>query len=213
MTKIEYDCFKIYLSIKLYFENKYDIFKYGIGKVKISPQMYDQRKDKFFFQKLSKKYSKTEDLIDFLVANFVYKESTKWIGDLFSKESEDCYFAYKSNHENIGYNFDNDCSLLLNVLIEKNLNFIDLFTIQKELSCPPILGIDLKIESLVILNQLCRFRYFGESRTPFEVISKSPQISPLWDEYERPLLEKYTSFVNYNRPKMYSLITKYLIEE
>ena len=74
-----YEVYKLYLAIKLHFTTKsYDVVKYK-GKVRVKPETFRKRKDMVSIKKLARDY-KREEIIDFLVANFVSGE--RW-GGLF----------------------------------------------------------------------------------------------------------------------------------
>jgi hypothetical protein len=65
-----YEAFALYNSLKIHFTQKsYDYFKYN-GKSNISVQTFELRKDKYYFYKLSRKYSR-EEFVKFLVSNFI----------------------------------------------------------------------------------------------------------------------------------------------
>ena len=65
-----FETYQTYLSMKSHFTNrKYDFFKYG-GKSRATVTSFNKRKDKYWFEKTSRKYSDKE-IIDFLLANFV----------------------------------------------------------------------------------------------------------------------------------------------
>jgi hypothetical protein len=79
-----YEAFGLYESLKLHFtKDSYDFHKYN-GKSNISVTSFENRKDKYHFYKLSRKFSKKEDLIEFLVANFVERDGL-WVGDLLTR--------------------------------------------------------------------------------------------------------------------------------
>ncbi len=65
-----YEAFGLYQALKLHFTtDSYDYFKYA-GKTNISVTTFENRKDKYHFYKLSRKYSNKEDLINFIVYSY-----------------------------------------------------------------------------------------------------------------------------------------------
>ncbi len=54
-----YEAFSIYHTLKLHFTSDYDYFKYN-GKCNISPTTFENRRDKYHFYKLSRKYPNKE---------------------------------------------------------------------------------------------------------------------------------------------------------
>ena len=82
-----YEAFGLYESLKLHFaKDSYDFFKYN-GKTNISITAFENRKDKYHFYKLSRKYSAKEDLTAFIVANLIEKDGL-WVGDLLNDSAE-----------------------------------------------------------------------------------------------------------------------------
>ena len=82
-----YEAFCLFQAIKLHFTSaSYDFFKYN-GKSNISVTAFENRKDKYHFYKLSRKFPNKEMLIEFLVANFLEKDKL-WVGDLLNEEAE-----------------------------------------------------------------------------------------------------------------------------
>ena len=56
-----YEAFGLYESLKLHFsKDSYDFFKYN-GKTNISVTSFENRKDKYHFYKLSRKYTNKDD--------------------------------------------------------------------------------------------------------------------------------------------------------
>ena len=87
-----FDAYKYYMAIKLHFESdSYDAPKYNF-KTSISPQSFWKRRDKYHFAKLSRKFNKPDELVDFYISQFV--NGNKWIGDMF--EGDIMFSAIKS---------------------------------------------------------------------------------------------------------------------
>ena len=70
LSMTPFDTYKIYLAMKSHFtREKYDYFQYG-GKTNASLDSFYKRKDRYFFEKTSRKYP-DEEVKQFFVANFV----------------------------------------------------------------------------------------------------------------------------------------------
>jgi uncharacterized membrane protein len=64
-----FEVYQHYLSLKNHFTNpKYDFFKYG-AKTRASVTSFNKRRDKYWFEKTSRKYN-DEEVVKFLVSNF-----------------------------------------------------------------------------------------------------------------------------------------------
>ena len=100
-----FETYQTYLSMKSHFTNsKYDFFKYG-GKSRATVTSFNRRKDKYFFEKTSRKYSDKE-VVDFLLANFVAADSPSnlWIGSLIN-EGERTYSDWMRRQQSLTYLF------------------------------------------------------------------------------------------------------------
>ncbi len=108
----EFECYKLYHALRLYFKGQYDFFKYQSG-IKVDPKKYEKRPDRYWFKKLSKNYSKTE-LINLIVANIVYSKVPKWVGDLINDDAVEVYQNWIKIQESLMYRFSEDCKFLKN---------------------------------------------------------------------------------------------------
>ena len=94
-----------YLALKSHFNNpKYDYFKYN-KKVRATLTSFNRRKDKYFFERTSRKLSDKE-VVDFLLANFVAADSPSnlWIGSLIN-EGERTYAEWMRRQQSLTYLF------------------------------------------------------------------------------------------------------------
>jgi len=103
-----FEAFKMYCAVKNHFTTiNYDYFKYN-GKLNVSQNSFEVRKDKYMFYKLSKH----EDPLTFLVANF--SESDKlWVGDLFGLDQQNKYDGFLRRKQTLTYTFQSDIDNLL----------------------------------------------------------------------------------------------------
>ena len=112
LTMNGYDTYKTYLAIKQHFSNRnYDFFKYK-GKVRASELSYEARKDKYFFEKASKKFDH-EEFIDYIVAN-ITRNSDSWIGNLLQENNQVNYKKWQKVIESMTYTFKQDMDVIYN---------------------------------------------------------------------------------------------------
>ena len=79
MKVTPFETYQTYLSMKSHFTNpKYDFFKYA-GKSRATVTSFNKRKDKYWFEKTSRKYS-DQQILDFLLSNFVNANTHKTYG-------------------------------------------------------------------------------------------------------------------------------------
>ncbi len=100
-----FETYQHYLSLKNHFTNpKYDFFKYG-AKTRASITSFNKRKDKYWFEKTSRKYSDKE-VVDFLVSNFVAVDNPQnlWIGEIINS-GERTYAEWMRRQQSLSYLF------------------------------------------------------------------------------------------------------------
>ena len=107
-----FDAYKSYLGLKNHFtRSNYDWHKYA-GKSKASVQAFYKRKDRFWFEKLSRQKN-DQEVIDFFVANFSMSDDpgTLWIGEVI-RNGESNYTEWKKRNQALSYHFKEDNSFL-----------------------------------------------------------------------------------------------------
>jgi hypothetical protein len=149
-----FDTYKTYLALKQHFRSKsYDFFKYN-GKVRASATSYEVRKDKYFFEKASKKF-KHEEFIDYVVAN-ITRNSDTWIGNMMDEKSSTNYKKWQKVTESMTYTFKED----VGVINEYEENFNDVFK-MKDGQHPVLFRLHLRgkisLETMVILDDLVNY--------------------------------------------------------
>ena len=195
-----YEAFGLYQAIKLHFTtDSYDFLKYG-GKSKISVDSFDNRKDKYHFHKLSRRLTNREDLIMFLVANFIHDESV-WVGNLLTEESEVIFRQRQRVLQSLSYIFENDCRKIFEgtdnpnqVLQSENGDYPKLLTM--------VLRKEVEIETICILSQILGF---------LPLWNKKISDSVRWPQFNRKM-NKYAAFLPKDVVK-YKLILKKVISE
>ena len=121
-----------YRSLKNHFtKDHYDFHKYG-GKTRATHQAFYKRKDRFWFEKVSRQKNDKE-VVDFFVSNFVYTTdpSTMWIGEMI-KEGEGRYQDWQKKVQSLSYVFRQEIDSLFE---DKKVD--DVFDCSK--GHPPIL--------------------------------------------------------------------------
>lgn len=162
-----YGAYKIYLAVKSHFTlDSYDYFKYG-GKTRAKVETFERRSDRYFFEKLAKRYDSTQ-LLEFFVSNFLMNNHL-WIGDAFDSHCDQVYTEWKRTQESITYTFAQDCEFMLNRIETTGVTFENLFAVQvinkpgslKHTKYPLVFTMcmsgDIHIETLVILDCILGF--------------------------------------------------------
>lgn len=193
-----YEAFSLYNALKLHFTtDTYDFFKYN-GKSKVSVEAFENRKDKWHFYKLSRRLSNKDDLVDFLVANFVHDENT-WVGNLLDEQSDTIYRQRQRVIQSISYTFQSDCERLFDGVANPNT------ILQSDNGDYPVLLTktlqkDVQIETLCILNRILNF---------LPRWNKTISDTIRWPLYSRKII-KYTPFTPQDDTKFKLLLKKVL---
>ncbi|ULA52762.1 DNA helicase loader [Enterobacter phage vB-EclM_KMB20] len=97
--------YKLYLMIKQHMNGKYDVVKYN-WCMRVSDKAYDKRRDKYFFKKLSEKYTLKELTLIF-ISNLVANQDA-WIGEISDADALVFYREYIGKLKLIKSNFEED---------------------------------------------------------------------------------------------------------
>jgi hypothetical protein len=188
-----YEAFCLYTSLKLHFNSdSYDYFKYN-GKVNTSIDAFENRKDKWHFYKLSRRFTNVEQGRDFIVANLVHDPNV-WIGNLLTEESDIQYRARQKVIQSLTYTFTNE----IGVLFDGNPNdFLKVEDGQYPKLLTMFLQSDMSIETICILNKLIGFLSMWDKKIIDTI--RYPAVSRT--------IKKYTPFVSFDATK-YKLILK-----
>ena len=184
MKVTPFETYQTYLSMKSHFTNrKYDFFKYG-GKSRATMSSFNKRKDKYWFEKTSRKYS-DEQVLDFLLANFVNADTPQnlWIGEIINS-GERTYAEWMGRKQSMTYIFKEQSEKLLS---ENDLE--EVFKCSK--GHPPLLrkylGGEISLETLMILEKVFSFAKDFDKKLQ----------DPVWETVSLKL-RKYSPFLNIN---------------
>ena len=184
MKVTPYETYQTYLSMKSHFTNrKYDFFKYG-GKSRATMASFNKRKDKYWFEKTSRKYS-DEEVLNFLLANFVSTDNPQnlWIGEIINS-GERNYSQWMKRKQSLTYLFKEQSNELLS---DNNLN--EVFDCSK--GHPPVLkkylGGEISLETLTILEKVFSFVKNFDKKLD----------DPVWESVSLKI-KKYNPFLNIN---------------
>lgn len=194
-----YETFCLYQAIKLHFTSeKYNFFKYN-GKTHTTIDSFENRKDKYHFHKLSRKYSNKDEMIGFIVANFVENNNT-WIGNLLDDESESNYRKHQKYIQSSSYVFENECR----EIFEQSQNPNEILKVKSgeyPLLLKKYLQKDIQLETICFLNNILQF---------IPVWSKQISDSIVWPNYRLKML-KYACFLPQDDVK-YKLILRDILK-
>lgn len=182
-----YETYKEYLAIKNHFSKPdYDYVKYQ-GKVRVKLDSFNKRKDKVFFEKLSKH----ADVHGYLVAN-LSNNPKHWIRDLaYSPEAELVYNDWLKRNQSLAYNYKKDFRKIMEEQPRSghHPSAVRLF-----------LGGEISLESLCIFVSMIGALKIWDSRLEYD---------PVWEDVRMKIV-KYTPFVKFDRSKMKQIMVDIL---
>jgi len=192
-----YDAYKCYLSLKNHFtKDSYDYHKY-CGKSRASVQSFYKRKDRFWFERVTRQKT-DQEIVEFFVSNFITctDPSKLWIGEII-REGETRYAEWKKRNQSLSYVFKEETEKLFD---SKKVD--DVFDCSK--GHPPVLknylSGNISMETLVIYD---RIFLFGDK---FD-----KQLSdPVW-ETVRMKMKKYSPFLNIDVPRYKNILKEVVL--
>ncbi len=171
-----------YLALKNHFSKiNYDYFKY-CKKTRANIKTFYKRKDRFFFEKLSRQ-KKEDEIENYFVSNFISCPDSKslWIGDII-KDGEKNYINWKRKIQSLTYIFSNESE---NILRDNNLKTLFDCSNSHPLILKTYLKDEISIETLVICNKI--FHYTKK----FDFLLQDP----VWETISLKI-KKYEPFLN-----------------
>ena len=182
MIVTPFETYQHYLSLKNHFTNpKYDFFKYG-AKTRASITSFNRRRDKYFFEKTSRKYNDKE-VVDFLVSNFVSADipGNLWIGEIINS-GERNYADWMRRQQSLTYLFKEQSNELFSeIKLEDALNCSK----GHPLVLKRFLSGQLSLETLTIYEKIFRFSNKFDQKL----------LDPVWETVSLKI-RKYMPFIN-----------------
>ncbi len=177
-----FDCYKTYLALKNHFtKDSYDYYKYA-KKTRTSLDSFYKRKDRYFFEKISRQKTEKE-VEDFFIANFVSCDDpqTLWIGEII-KSGDTKYKSWQKKIQSLSYIFKEETE----TLFSEN-KFEDVFDCKKghPVLLKKFLTGKISLETLVIYD---RILMYGKS---FDKKLKDP----VWETVSLKI-KKYSPFIH-----------------
>jgi hypothetical protein len=193
-----FEVYTQYLGLKNHFTNpKYDYFKYH-KKTKASIASFNKRRDKYFFERTSRKYNDKE-IIDFLVSNFVATDTpgNLWIGEIINS-GERTYADWMRRQQSLTYLFkEQSIELFLETKLDDVLNCSK----GHPLVLKKFLSGKLSLETLVIYEKIFQFSQNFDKKL----------LDPVWETVSLKI-KKYDPFININMFQYKKILRKIIYE-
>ena len=182
MTVTPFETYQHYLSLKNHFTNpKYDFFRYG-AKTRATITSFNKRKDKYWFEKTSRKYS-DQEVVQFLVSNFISSDNPQnlWIGEIINS-GERNYAEWMKRQQSLTYLFKEQ----MNTLLSEN-ELENVFNCSKghPVILKKYLAGEVSIENVVICEKIFSFREKFDKKLT----------DPVWETVSLKI-KKYLPFLN-----------------
>jgi len=193
-----FDCYQTYLSLKNHFtKEKYDFFQYG-GRTRASVSAFNKRKDKYWFEKMSRQ-KKDEEVRDYFVANFISSDSPEkiWIGELI-KEGETEYQNWRKRTQSLSYLFREQSEELLSL---NELETLFDCSMGHPILLKKYLGGKVSLETLVIYDRIFEFRKRFDKQLN----------DPIWGSVSLKI-KKYQPFLNIDVQKHKQILRSIICE-
>jgi hypothetical protein len=177
-----FDAYKTYLALKNHFSKpKYDYFKYA-GKSRASADSFNKRKDKYWFERISRQKD-DEEIKNFFLSNFVALDNPQavWIGQLM-REGEDAYQQWVKRQQSLKYLFTQESQDLLS---DGNLDEVLDASKQHPIILKKFLSGKISIETFTIYDKIFLFRNNFDKKL----------LDPVW-EIVSLKIQKYSPFLN-----------------
>jgi hypothetical protein len=177
-----FDCYKTYIALKNHFtKDSYDYLKYA-GKTRASLDSFYKRRDRFWFEKVSRQKTDKE-VEEFFIANFISctDPQSLWIGEII-KDGEEKYKQWQKRVQSLSYIFKEETEKLFS-----QHKFEEVFSCSR--SHPVLLRMflsgNISLETMVIYDKIF---FYGNN---FDKKLKDP----VWEIVSRKI-KKYSPFLN-----------------
>jgi len=177
-----FDAYKTYLALKNHFSKpKYDYFKYA-GKSRASVESFNKRKDKYWFERISRQKN-DEEIKSFYISNLVYYDNPAniWIGEMI-REGENTYQQWVKRQQSLKYLFTQESQ---DMLSEGNLDEVLDASKQHPIILKKFLSGKISIETFTIYDKIFLFRNNFDKKL----------LDPVW-EIVSLKIQKYSPFLN-----------------
>ena len=193
-----FDCYKTYIALKSHFtKDSYDYQRYGNRLPRLKVNSFYKRKDRFFFEKMSRDFPDKE-IEEFFIANFTSKTDPEsvYMADII-KNGRNTYMDWQKRNQSLSYIFKEEVKNIFNKQLVD-----DVFNCSK--GHPSILksylGGDTSLETMVICDIIFEYGKNFDKRLN----------DPVWETVSRKI-KKYKPFLNINVPRYKKILKEVVI--
>lgn len=188
-----YKAWKLYMAVKLHFTtNKYNVFN-NRGHVKGARDSFVTRNDRYIFEKLARRFSSEQEIIQYYVANFAYGNDSVVYSD---GEAQENLTTWQKRKQSISRIFENDLQVIHLHLEKQGLGITELFSGDQPELLKLHLGGYVTVETMVILNAITGY------------LANWAHLNLLWD-VECRRIDKCKGFVKFDIEKLTETYVKF----
>jgi hypothetical protein len=152
-----YDAYITYLAFKLHFSSTtYNFFTYN-GKTKSNPKSYENRKDRYHFEKIAARISK-ESYIERMLVEYLENQNF-WIKDILTADNKARHLAWRGYVEAFPYAFKSDLGKIKEYCLLNEIEYNELFK-TKGVTHPLIFKMylrkDIRLETFICVDNLIK---------------------------------------------------------
>lgn len=194
-----FEAYVTFLCVKHHFTKlNYDVFKYN-WKTRASLDSFNKRKDKYFFERISRKKT-DQEIKDFYISNFVESENPNgvYIPDLMA-DGEIVYSNWRRKLQSLSYSFKVELEVFVS---HQDLNkFMECEDGQHSLLIKKYLQKAISLETLVIVDKILNF------------VQRYDRIlmDPIWETISLKI-KKYSPFLDINKERYVKIMKETLCE-
>ena len=192
-----FETYKTYLAMKQHFtKDKYDYHKY-CGRSRASLNSFYKRKDRYFFEKMSRAHNDKE-IEDYFVANFVSCDDpqTLWIGEII-KEGDKNFQQWQKKVQSLSYHFKQQVE---EVFTDDFDSYFEIEGNKHPKIVKEFFQKNLSLETLVIMDKILGYKSKFDKKLR----------DPVWD-FVSMRMNKYAPFLNINVPRYRKILKEIVV--
>ena len=186
MIKVNpFDTYKTFIAMKTHFtKDAYDWSMDGNRNIKAKVQTFYKRKDRHYFERLSRQH-KDNEIVDLFVANFATDEDPQnvYMANIV-KHGERTYNSWRKRMQSLAYTFKEESH---NLFDDQKVDNVFDCSKGHPLLLKSYLGGNTSLESMVIYDKILSYRV--------DFDKKISEYDPVWKSVSMKI-KKYSPFIN-----------------
>lgn len=187
--------YMLYIMLKRHFSGTYDCIKYN-WKIRVSDSAFSKRRDRYFFERLSSKYTLGE-LYKMFISNLISNPDA-WVGEISGADALQFYRERMGKIDRASYQYKEDIENLVYFCKSKNITFSQLFDCSK--GQPIVFKLlqqeSIETETFILLDSVLKFMHNMNQSLSDDIV---------WIEY-RKRIEGYQKLLEIDSEKAKSIL-------